>query len=110
MKTFNLHEKALSEGGECVLGMKDLHTHACYMIYGILQPGESDRLARPGEGHEEILCAVTGSLIMHTKKGEVPLEMYHAVHIKEDESFNISNPSDTPVVYIMSGGHSKPHH
>lgn len=110
MKSYNLEELAAAEGGEYVLGLKDLHTHACYMIYGILQPGEGERLVRPGEGHEEILCAIDGPLVLHTDARQIRLEPNHAVHIKEDQSFHISNPSEQPVAYVMAGGHSRPHH
>ncbi len=110
MKSFDLEELAREEGGEYVLGLKDLHTHACYMIYGVLQPGEKERLVRPGEGHEEILCAIDGPLVMHTDSGEIRLERNHAVHITEDQSFHISNPSDRPIAYVMAGGHASHHH
>lgn len=110
MKTYDLAQLAYREGGEYVLGMKDLHSHACYLIYGLVKPGESQRLVKPGEGHEEILCAVTGPVVMNTDAGEVVLAQGHAVHIKETESLFISNHSDQPVVYVMAGGHVRPHH
>jgi uncharacterized cupin superfamily protein len=103
MVPFDLATLARSEGGEYVLGMKDLHTRTCYMIYGILEPGERDRLVRPGEGHEEILCAVDGPLTIHSEKGNIELQKGHAVHVKENVSFHISNPSERAVVYIMAG-------
>jgi len=90
--------------------MKDLHTHACYMIYGIMQPAEAQRLVKPGDGHEEILCAVDGDLEIHSEKGEFALNRGQAVHVKEEASFFLVNPSaDKPVVYIMAGGHCRPH-
>jgi mannose-6-phosphate isomerase-like protein (cupin superfamily) len=110
MRAYDLEKTALVAGGEYVLGMKDLHTHACYMIYGVLQPGERDREVRPGEGHEEIMCAVTGPIVMHQDTEEIRLEEGHAVHVKEDQRFTISNPTDRRVVYIMAGGHCRPHH
>lgn len=109
MKSFDLHGPAVSEGGEYVLAAKDLHSRACYMIYGILGPGEADRLVKPGEGHEEILCAVTGTLVIHTAAGEVPLQAGSALHVEANESFCLSNPSDRPVVYITAGGRLHPH-
>src|SRR5512143_2666260 len=108
MKAFDLEKLAHREGGEYVLGAKDLHSHACYLIYGLLSPEENDRLIRPGAGYEEILCAVTGPLLMRTRQGDMLLERGHAVHIKEDESFMISNPADGAVVYVISGGKSAP--
>jgi hypothetical protein len=110
MKFFNVKRLAKEQGGEYVLGMKDLHTHACYLIFGTLAPDERDRLVKPGEGHEEILLAVDGRLIIENEKGKLVLEAGHATHVKEDEAFFISNPSDKNVIYVMAGGHSSPHH
>ncbi len=110
LRTFDVAALAATQGGEYVLGMKDLYTHACYMIYGIMQPGEGQRLVKPGDGHEEILCAVDGDLEIHSEKGDFVLRRGHATHIKEDQSFFLANPSDKTVVYIMAGGHCRPHH
>ncbi len=110
MKSFDVKALSASEGGEYVLGMKDLGTHACYLIYGTLGPGEGNRQVKPGQGHEEILCAVVGRLVIHTPGGVYTLENGHAVHVREDESFEISNPDQDPVVYVMAGGHGRPHH
>ncbi|MEW6347646.1 MAG: hypothetical protein AB1646_01170 [Thermodesulfobacteriota bacterium] len=110
MKSFDVGALAAGEGGEYVLGMKDLATHACYLIYGTLRPGEGGRRVKPGQGHEEILCAVVGTLLIHTPDEVFTLESGHAVHVREDESFEISNPGPEPVVYIMAGGHPRPHH
>jgi hypothetical protein len=109
MKLFNVNRLAKEQGGEYVLGMKDLHSHACYMIFGTLSPGEDNRLVKPGEGHEEILLAVDGRLIIESEKGKTVLESGHATHVKEDEAFFISNPSEKTVLYVMAGGHSSPH-
>lgn len=107
MKAFNVAKLAADQGGEYVLGTKDLHTHACYLVYGILAPGEEKRLVRPGEGHEEILCALDGDVSVRTRTGDVRLERGYAVHVKEEESFFISNPSDGAVVYVLAGGQSR---
>ena len=53
-KTFPVQKWAIEAGGEHVLGLKDLGTHACYLIYGELAPGEAGRKVCPGAGHEEI--------------------------------------------------------
>lgn len=108
MKLFHLEHLASTQGGEYVLGSKDLHSNACYLVYGVLQAGEGDRLVKAGTGYEEILCAVGGPLAMHTKHGKIMLPRGHAVHVKEDDSFLISNPSDQPVVYVIAGGPTSP--
>ncbi len=108
MKYFDVRGLALSQGGEYVLGMKDLHSDACYLIYGILEAAETDRQIKAGKGHEEILCAVDGPLLMRTPRGDVTLAQGHAVHVDEEESFTISNPSDRPIVYVLAGGRVRP--
>jgi hypothetical protein len=95
---------ASSQGGEYVLGKKDLHSDTCYLVYGCLEAGEGDRIVKPGAGYEEILCAVKGRLLMHTDREDVLLPEGHAVHVKADESFLLSNPGDETVVYVMAGG------
>lgn len=106
MNCIDVATLASSQGGEYVLGQKDLHTRACYLVYGRLEAREGNRLIRPGAGYEEILLTVHGTLLMHTNRGDVALLEGHAVHVKEDESFMVSNPSDAAVVYIMAGGRS----
>ncbi len=109
MKSFNLAGLAATQGGEYTLGARDLHSQACYLIYGLLKPGESGRVVRPGRGYEEILCALDGPLLILSSRGEDKLEKGHALHVKEDESFSIANPSDFPVVYVLAGGRSELH-
>jgi hypothetical protein len=104
VKLFDLRALASTEGGEYVLGAKDLHIQSCYLIYGYLESGEGRRLIKPGETHDEILCAIDGPILMHTTHGPVTLPAGHAVHVKKDESFFVSNPLDRPVVYIIAGG------
>ena len=104
MKSFDVRGLALSQGGEYVLGMKDLHTDACYLIYGVLQASEANRPIKAGKGYEEILCAVDGPLLMHTPGGDVTLEQGHAFHVLEHDAFTISNPLDRENVYVLAGG------
>lgn len=110
MKVYNLAKMCQNEGGEYVLGAKDLNTHACYMIFGVLAPGQSDRLVKPGSGHEEILIAIDGDIVLNLEKGAQVLAKNEAVHIMEDGEFHISNPGPEPIRYVMAGGHSRPHH
>ncbi len=107
MKFFDLAKMAAAQGGEYVLAAKDLHTQACYLIYGFLRSGEADRLIRPGEGYEEILCAITGALVMKLGRNEVILEQGHAAHLSSADSFYISNPNENTVLYVIAGGRSE---
>ena len=104
MKSFDLERLASSQGGEYVLGYKDLHSRALYLIYGLLEPGESNRLVCPGHGYEEILCAVGGPLLLHTNRGETLIGRGHAVHLTEKDSLFLSNPQDCQTAYVIAGG------
>jgi hypothetical protein len=110
MKKIDIRSRALSsENGEYVLGLEDTGSHACYMIYGVLKPGEKGRLIKPGRGHEEIVLAMNGELVL---SGEISglLEQGSAFHIVGDASAYLENPGSNEVVYIISGGHSAHDH
>ncbi len=110
MKRYNLIEKAKKEGGEYVLGLEELGTHACYLIYGELGPGEKDRKVCPGAGHEEILLAVTGDLEIQGEGLNLTLHPGEAVHLVGAHQCAIANPGNEKVVYVMAGGHSESGH
>jgi len=107
MKTFDLKNKALhSERGESLLGFRDTGSHACYMIYGTVRPGEKGRRVKPGAGHEEIVLAakedleVTGFYAGTLKEGLAFL-------IQGDQECFIENRGESDAVYIVAGGHSE---
>ncbi len=110
MKTFALRELGREAGGEYVLGLKDLGTHACYMIYGELKPGQTGREACPGKGHEEILLAVKGDLQLSRDGQTEILREGRAMHLRGAESLIMSNPGSQAAIYIMAGGHSTQGH
>jgi hypothetical protein len=105
VKTFELRAQALAEGGEYVLGVKDTGSHACYMIYGVLKPGEEGRLIKPGAGHEELVLAQKGGLAV-TGKLDFTLGEGTAFHVRGDDECFLSNPSSEEAVYVVAGGHS----
>jgi len=112
MKKIDIRNRALSsDNGEYILGIEDTGSHACYMIYGILKPGEKGRLIKPGRGHEEIVLAMKGDLAL---SGDITglLEQGSAFHIAGEISAYLENHGSHEVVYIISGGHSAhdPHH
>ncbi len=61
MKLFEVAEK-VQDSGEYILGSRETGSHACYLVYGALKPGEKGRELRPGHGHEEIVLAMIGDL------------------------------------------------
>jgi hypothetical protein len=111
MKKTDVRTRALESGsGEYVFGIEDTGSHACYMIYGILKPGEKGRLIRPGKGHEEILLAVKGYLSL---TGDISglLEQGNAHHIAGETSVFLENAGTDESVYVIAGGHSaRGHH
>ncbi len=110
MKIFDLRKAALeSEEGETVLGARQTGSHACYMIYGRLAPGEEGRLVRPGAGHEEIVLSAKGGLsVSGYFTGMLPEGS--ALHLSGDQECRLENPGETDAVYIIAGGHAEGGH
>jgi len=106
LKIYDLWQRARDEGGETVLGSLDLHTHACYLIFGYLEPGQSGRILNPGPGHEEIICVVSGRAVVTGPDGAQELQPGNAFYLKGDVTYTMSNPGEEEVLYLAGGGHS----
>lgn len=110
MKAIELKKRAMAaKEGESVLGLSDTGSHACYMIYGIVKPGEKGRLVNPGKGHEEIVLAARGGFDL-TGAMDGRLEEGCAFHCTGDTSIFLENTGSQEAVYIISGGHSEEGH
>jgi hypothetical protein len=103
----NIDLKALAEKnrGEYIFGSADTGSHACYMIYGTLNPGEKGRMIKPGKGHEEMLLAARGSLKV-TGHFEGTLEEGSAIYLAGEQTCLLENPGTSAVVYVIAGGHT----
>jgi len=110
MNTLDLKNHALSShSGEFIFGSEHTGSHACYMIYGILKPGEKDRLIKPGKGHEEMILAVKGSLKISGRFiGE--LKEGCAFHIAGEDTVYLQNAGADAACYVIAGGHSPSGH
>jgi len=107
MKIFEMKSKANhSERGECLLGFREIGSHACYMIYGILRPNEKARVVKPGPGHEEIVLAMKGDLVV-TGHYSGFLKEGSAFHIEGERESFLENRGKSEAVYIIAGGHSE---
>ncbi len=102
-----IHEVAGKVGGsgEYVLGFDTTRSHACYLIYGVLKAGEKGRVLKPGGGHEEMIIALNGDLLLHGTSQHV-LRQGQAVHLCGEESLSAENPGKKDVTYIIAGGHA----
>lgn len=110
MKTFELRNKASEAGsGEHILGFEESGTHACYMIYGIIKPGQKGRLIKPGKGHEEMVLAVNGDIEVSGFFSGI-LKSGNAIHVTGENECFLENKSSGEVVYIVAGGHSEDGH
>jgi len=93
------------EGGEYVLGARQTGSHACYMIYGTLKPGERGRVIKPGAGHEEIVLAARGNIEV-TGAMTGTLRQGAAFHIAGNDVCRLENRGTSEAVYVVAGGHS----
>ena len=105
IKIYDCLMRAKAESGETVLGSEELGTHACYLIYGILEPGQN-RVLNPGPGHEEIVCLVAGGATLAGPEGQQNLKLGEAFYLKGDVSYTLENHQKMPAVYVAAGGHT----
>jgi hypothetical protein len=108
MKMFEVSGN-VAESGEYILGSRDTGSHACYLVYGVLKPGEQGRELKPGHGHEEIVFALRGDLQI-TGQPHGILKQGQAIHIKGEETLSVGNPGTTEAVYVIAGGHADDGH
>lgn len=109
MKIINVGE-FMSETGEFIIGKEHTGSHACYLIYGKMAPGETGRVLKPGSGHEEIFFPLSGEFKLVSKDDELFVKVGSAVHLVGEEEFVAENVSDGEAVYVMAGGHSEGGH
>ncbi|MBI5233163.1 MAG: hypothetical protein HY880_02285 [Deltaproteobacteria bacterium] len=108
MKVFKLPDIIESQGGaEYCMGRDALKTHAVYLVYGKVRPGETERKLMPGKGHEEILFVVKGSLNVKKDKMGFTVAEGEAFHLKEEEVFILDNPGQKEAVYIIAGARAE---
>lgn len=109
MKMLNLKTMASKNNNEYVFGSADTGSHASYMIYGRLLPGEKAREIKPGKGHEEILLAAFGSLHV-TGHFDGILEEGSAIHLSGEQACYLENKGTSEAVYVIAGGHAEHGH
>jgi hypothetical protein len=108
MKIFEVTEK-VQDSGEYILGSRETGSHACYLVYGALKPGEKGRELRPGHGHEEIVLALKGDLRL-TGHHLGTLKEGQALHLTGEESVFVENTGNAQALYVIAGGHSSHGH
>ena len=108
MKLFEVAGK-VPDSGEYILGSRETGSHACYLIYGALKPGEKGRELRPGHGHEEIVLALIGDLRL-TGHHTGTLKQGRALYLRGEESVFVENTGNWQALYVIAGGHSSHGH
>jgi len=106
MKKFDLKALAETQNREYVFGSADTGSHACYMIYGTLMPGEKGREIKPGKGHEEMLLAARGRFGV-TGDFEGIIEEGSAIHLAGEQTCFLENKGSSEALYVIAGGHSE---
>jgi hypothetical protein len=104
MKIFEVAMK-LQGSGEYILGSREIGSHACYLVYGALGPGEKGRELKPGHGHEEIVLLLIGDLRL-TGHHSGTLKQGQALHLTGEESVFVENTGNSQALYVIAGGHS----
>lgn len=108
MHIYNVRDLA-EEQGEYILGSAVLKTHACYLVYGRLKEEEKERMVKPGKGHEEIFCLISGEVVLRGGSAPFTLKPGQAFHIRENNTLFMENSGTGDAVYLIAGGHSEQH-
>ncbi|MCF8032925.1 MAG: hypothetical protein K9K66_07930 [Desulfarculaceae bacterium] len=103
---WDLEGRVRREGGETILGLKDLDTHACYLLFGVLDPGGAPRVLKPGDGHEEIILAIGGTIGLNGPDGQITLRPGQAVYLKGEETWSAECIGEAEARYVAAGGHT----
>ncbi len=106
IELYDLPARAASQGGETVLGLKDLGTHACYLIYGRIEPGGEPRPLKPGQEHEEIFLVISGTMSLQGPDGVQTVCAGQAFYLAGVQPWQAAAAGPEPVVYVAGGGHS----
>jgi uncharacterized cupin superfamily protein len=105
MKIYDVFGKN-GDSGEQILGSRDTGSHACYLIHGVLKPGEKGREFSPGKGHEELVLVIAGDLQL-SGQCTGTLKQGQAIHLQGAQSCFAENKGTIDAVYVISGGHSE---
>jgi hypothetical protein len=97
--------RQVSDSGEYILGSEQTGSHACYLIYGTMKPGEKGRKLKPGKGHEELFLAASGDFMV-TGHSTGTIKEGQALHLVGDETCWLQNDTNLQAAYMISGGHS----
>lgn len=104
MKIYKLPQLAeLSPNNEYSLGPGELGG-SVYLTYGRLRPNETSKRLSPGEGREEIICILKGSIRIKSGKTSFTVGAGEAFHSKDAQVFLLDNLGDEEAVYIAAGG------
>lgn len=105
-KVFDMAGLAPRKGGEAVLGLKDLDTHACYVLYGLLGPDDAPRPLRPGPGHEEIFVVISGAMKIQNQNETHTIQAGQAFYLKDEQPFQATAAGALETRYVAAGGHT----
>jgi hypothetical protein len=108
MRVFDVREE-VGDSAEYILGAEQTGSHACYLVYGTMQPKEKVRELKPGKGHEELFLALKGDFAV-TGHMEGTIREGQAVHLIGDETSQLENATDAAAIYVIAGGHSSEGH
>ncbi len=105
-QVYDLEGSVRRDGGETILGLEMLGTHACYMLFGVLDPGGSPRTLKAGSGHEEIVLATQGSILVANDQEEFILQAGQAFYIVGEETWQAIAEGPMEARYVVAGGHT----
>lgn len=108
MKVINVKDNLYREG-EYLVGFEQTGSHACYFIYGLIKK-EDIREVSPGEGHEEIIALIEGSLEVKYNDHSIILNKGQSIYLKGREAVTLKPYNCDLAIYVIAGGHAEDSH
>lgn len=108
MKIVNIKDFVFRKG-EYIVGFDATGSHACYLMYGVIE-GDEERELSPGAGHEEIIAVIEGSIELATDTETISVSKGQAIYLKGEEKVRIRSSGKNPAIYVIAGGHSDGSH
>jgi uncharacterized cupin superfamily protein len=104
MKPFTIRDHFKEASQECIVGPSALGSRTTYLVFGEVQPGQTQKLSA-GHGHEEIFMVVSGRARVRMAGAEEVFGEGQGAYLGTEPDGELTVEGAEPVRYVCAGGH-----
>lgn len=104
IRLLNVKDTIFREG-EYLVGSEMTGSHACYLLYGTIEPSTS-RIMKASPGHAEIFLLIAGSASVQDDNGKQNLSRGQCFYYQDEDSAEVTNTGSESLIYVIAGGHT----